>query len=195
MKRERKVNAATADNTDGASYTEILADVVGLLEVARRSSARAVNAIMTATYWAIGRRIIEEEQGGRVRAAYGKEMIEKLSRDLTARFGRGFGKRNLFQMRAFYLAYAEIVQTTSAQLKPPLDDQKVQTASALCRPAITGVAARFPLPWSHYVRLLGVARAIREKMLGTDHPDVAASLESIAELYRNTGRVVAAEVF
>jgi predicted nuclease of restriction endonuclease-like (RecB) superfamily len=159
LKRATHDKSEIARRADAGSYRAILADVVGLLDEARRTSARAVNAIMTATYWAIGRRIIEEEQGGRARAAYGEEVIEKLSRDLTTRFGRGFGKRNLFQMRAFYVAYAEIVQTASAQLEPPFDDQKVQTASALCRTAIAGVAARFPLPWSHYVRLLGVPSA------------------------------------
>jgi hypothetical protein len=81
---------------------------------------------------------------------------QKLSRDLTARFGRGFGKRNLFQMRAFYLAYAEIVQTASAQLNTPPDGQKVQMVSAISRPVTDALAARFPLPWSHYVQLLGV---------------------------------------
>src|SRR4030042_2108824 len=93
------------------TYDAVLSDVINLREEARRNSARGGNSIMTATYWAVGRRIVEEEQGGRIRAGYGEELIARLSQDLTARFGRGFGKRNLFQMRAFYLAYAEIVQT------------------------------------------------------------------------------------
>jgi hypothetical protein len=96
-------------------YAAVLADVAGLVEAARRASARAVNALMTATYWTIGRRIVEEEQLGERRADYGAALIERLATDLTARFGRGFGRRNLFQMRAFYLAYREIVQTVSAQ--------------------------------------------------------------------------------
>jgi predicted nuclease of restriction endonuclease-like (RecB) superfamily len=158
MTRKKEPKAEIARGSDGGSYDEILADVASLLEEARRTSARTVNAIITAAYWAIGRRIVEEEQGSRNRAGYGEELIARLSRDLTGRFGRGFGKRNLFQIRAFYLAYAEIVQTASAQLAPSLDDQKVQTLSAISRPAISGLAVRFPLTWSHYVELIAIER-------------------------------------
>ena len=83
-------------------YDEILSEVASILEEARRAAARSVNALMTATYWAIGWRIVECEQGGETRAGYGNALVHRLSADLTARFGRGFGHRNLFQMRAFY---------------------------------------------------------------------------------------------
>ena len=97
-------------------YDSILSDLSELLEQSRRMTARSVNAIMTATYWEIGRRIVEIEQKGEERAEYyGKEIIDRLAKDLSDRFGRGFGRRNLFQMRAFYLAYEKIVQTLSAQ--------------------------------------------------------------------------------
>jgi len=56
-----------------------------LLEAARRVSARTVNAFMTATYWEIGRRIVEFEQGGKERAEYGETLLLRLSHDLTAR--------------------------------------------------------------------------------------------------------------
>ena len=72
-----------------------------LLEAARRASARSVNAIMTATYWEIGRRIIECEQAGEVRATDGSEMLKRLSADLSDRFGRGFSRANLEYMRRF----------------------------------------------------------------------------------------------
>lgn len=57
---------------------------------------------MTASYWEIGRRIVEFEQGGKGRAAYGQQLLKHVSADLTARFGRGFGVINLQQMRNFY---------------------------------------------------------------------------------------------
>ena len=84
---------------------------------------------------------MEHEQGGRSRAVYGRVLIERLARDLTKRFGRGFGTRNLAQMRAFYLAWssAEILQTVSAKSDTPVPS-----------------ASRFPLPWSAYVHLLSV---------------------------------------
>ena len=83
-------------------YGGLLGDVVSLLETARRTSARAVNAVMTATYWEIGRRIVDVEQQGFAHAGYGDELIKRLAVDLTARFGRGFAWRNLYRMRGFH---------------------------------------------------------------------------------------------
>ena len=153
-----------------AGYDKILTDLVDLLEESRRAAARSVNAVMTATYWLVGRRIVVEEQQGSARAAYGKELLGRLSKDLSKRFGRGFGKRNLFQMRAFYLAYQEIVQTLSALSRPDAaPGEKVQTASAKSRGRqkaqtasaesdldLLSITAHFPLPWSAYVKLLSV---------------------------------------
>jgi predicted nuclease of restriction endonuclease-like (RecB) superfamily len=139
-------------------YDAVLSEVVGLIEAARRASTRAVNALMTATYWGIGRRIVEQEQHGAARAGYGEELIVRLSGDLQARFGRGFGRANLFQMRAFYLEYREILQTLSGESASAGALQKVQTASGQSwgHEGLAAVAGRFPLPWSHYVRLLSV---------------------------------------
>ncbi|MFZ5445783.1 MAG: PDDEXK nuclease domain-containing protein [Myxococcota bacterium] len=130
-------------------YQGVLGDVTKLLQASRAASARSINALMTATYWLVGRRIVEGEQHGRQRAAYGAQLVERLARDLTRRFGRGFGQRNLEQMRAFFLSRKEIPQTPSAEWAL----KKAQTASAELLPR---VAAAFPLPWSHYVRLLSV---------------------------------------
>lgn len=138
-----------------AGYESVLAELVDLLESARRASARAVNAVMTATYWEIGRRIVEYEQGGRNRAAYGQQILQRLSEDLQSQFGRGFGVRNLRQMRGFHLAWSDrrIRQTLSAEFEGEAD------------PIGTGPRS-FPLPWSHYVKLLSVenphARAFYE---------------------------------
>ena len=79
--------------THGNRYDDVLASMVDLLESSRRASARAVNCVMTATYWEIGRRIVELEQEGEWRAEYGEEMLKRLAVDLTARFGRGFASR------------------------------------------------------------------------------------------------------
>jgi hypothetical protein len=98
------------------SYDKLLSGVVELLEQARRTSVRSTNYIMTATYWEIGRRIVVQEQGGSRRAVYGEELLDRLSKVLSSRFGCGFGRRNLFQMRAFYLVYPQSVQTLSAEL-------------------------------------------------------------------------------
>ena len=106
-------------------YDSILSGVVDLLEQARRTSVRAVNAIMTATYWEIGRRIVELEQGGKNKADYGKQLIDRLAADLTSKFGRGFGRSNLFQMRQFYISYSDLLQTLVVKSDNPI----IQTPS------------------------------------------------------------------
>jgi predicted nuclease of restriction endonuclease-like (RecB) superfamily len=146
-----------------AGYDEILTGVAELLDSARRTAVRVTNAIMTATYWEIGRRIVEFEQGGKDKADYGKELVQRLGSDLTLKFGRGFGWRNLYQMRSFYLAYPEILQTASAKLhltEIPAGhgissyNEIVQTVSG--QSSLQAIASRFPLPWSDYVLLLSV---------------------------------------
>lgn len=147
-------------------YSAILGDIAEMISMGRQRAARSVNAAMTATYWLIGRRIIEAEQGGATRARYGEELIAKLSDDLLARAGRGFGRRNLEQMRRFFLMYptlpelGQIPQTLSARSG---ERSKIpQTASAESPNGLTSqdifeiTACAFPLPWSHYVQLLAV---------------------------------------
>ena len=127
-------------------YDTMLDRVVRLIDQARRASARSVNAIMTGTYWLIGHHIVEFEQRGKIRAAYGAELLKQLAADLSKRYGRGFSERNLEQMRLFYLGWPKS-QTLSAK-----SAAKSQTPSAeLIKPG-----TRFPLPWSAYVRLLTV---------------------------------------
>ena len=144
-----------------AVYDAALTDVAGILDAARRASARSVNSIMTAAYWLVGRRIVEYEQGGAERAEYGAELIRRLSGDLTARYGRGFSVSNLRQMRAFCLAWpihqtlsgesvSEIRQTASAERVPEI----LPTPSAEL--TVQTIAPHFPLPWSAYVLLLSV---------------------------------------
>ena len=97
-----------------AGYAGIHGGIVELLDAARRATARSVNALMTASYWEIGRRIVEAEQQGKRRAGYGEQLIERLSADLTAQFGRGFSRPNLQQMRSFFLTWP-IRQTVSSE--------------------------------------------------------------------------------
>lgn len=96
------------------SYVHLVDGIADVLKAARRTSARTVNSLMTATYWEIDRRIDAHEQWGKSRAGYGDALIERLSQDLTARFGCGFSVRNVSQMRPFYLAWP-ILQTMSAE--------------------------------------------------------------------------------
>lgn len=128
-----------------SDYAKVLKEVVGLLESARRASARTINTIMTAAYWGVGRRIVEFEQKGKKRAEYGEELMIRLSTDLTARFGRGFGLSQVKMMRQFYLFY------------PPT--QKSQSAinqSGKSQSVIGQSLRTFPLSWTHYAQLLRV---------------------------------------
>jgi predicted nuclease of restriction endonuclease-like (RecB) superfamily len=133
-----------------AEYGDIHTSIIKVLEAARSAAARSVNTLMTASYWEIGRRIVEFEQGGKERAEYGEALIKRLADDLTRRFGRGFSRQNLWQMRQFYLCWP-IPQTVSGESQGR---------------ALSAISARFPLPWSAYVRLLSVkneaARAFYE---------------------------------
>ena len=99
-----------------------------VLEQARAQSYRAVNFAMVQAYWNIGRIIVEEEQKGKTKADYGKQLIAELAKRLKADFGKGFDQSNLWHMRSFYLSF------------PILD------------------AVRRELVWTHYRLLLRVER-------------------------------------
>ena len=144
-------------------YQAVFGDVSKIIDAARESAARSVNAAMTAAYWLIGRRIVEFEQSGEERAEYGAALIERLAEDLTVQFGRGFSLRNIYNMRLFYLAHPtdRILQTPSAKLAAPPRRQILQTPSARFETPTAEVdfddlLTAFPLPWSAYVRLLSV---------------------------------------
>ncbi len=79
-----------------------------ILETARSSAYRSVNFAMVQAYWHIGREIVEEEQRGKQRAEYGAALIEGLSKRMTAEYGQGFNKTNLWYMKQFYLAFKNL---------------------------------------------------------------------------------------
>jgi hypothetical protein len=142
-------------------YGGMHGDIVALLEVARDAAARSVNSLMTASYWEIGRRIVEFEQAGRERAAYGQALLKRLSVDLTQRFGRGFSERNLEQMRLFYLAWPpkRISQTRSAKSAPTRISQTESGESSV--PAASEAPIRpsaalslIPIPGTKRIRYL-----------------------------------------
>ncbi len=165
----KKVVSKTNIESLPAGYGVVRGGIAEIVSVARQAAARSVNALMTASYWEIGRRIVEAEQKGKRRAGYGEELIARLSIDLTQQFGRGFSARNLEQMRQFFLMFP-IPQTLSAESQkaiPSIRSQKTQTPSAQLPSApiseasasksrILELAQAFVLPWSAYVRLLSV---------------------------------------
>jgi len=104
---------------------ELYKDVKELLQKAKSKVYQTINSTMTQTYYEIGKRIVEEEQGGETRAQYGKALLKSLSIQLCIEFGKGYSEQNLKNMRQFYLSF-----------------QKRQTLSS-----------EFKLSWSHYIFL------------------------------------------
>ncbi len=107
-------------------YSHLITTIGHILEEGRKKALQFVNQILVKTYWEIGKQIVEFEQQGGEKAEYGSRLLERLTRDLKLRYGKGFNIRNLYLMRKFYLAYKNL-QTLSAELS-----------------------------WSHYVELIGI---------------------------------------
>ena len=120
-----------------------LENVSEVLAQARKNAKTAVNLTMVYAYYEIGRMIVEEEQHGQNRAAYGKEILQELSKYLSEKFGKGFSTTNLKQMRQFYTIYSQdqISQTLSDQFKN--------------LPAVS-TGRKFYLSWSHYLKLMRI---------------------------------------
>lgn len=142
-----------------SEYNSLLKGISGLLESARRTSARSVNAIMTMTYWNVGKQISSTIQHGDKRAEYGKEVIKQLADDLTAKYGRGFSKRNLHSMLKFYQLWSD-VKTIETSNKSSSKSAKLSSSQIVQTPSAQSEKASipFPLPWSHYVRLMAVGK-------------------------------------
>jgi len=90
---------------------DFIREIKSLVSLGRRQAYTAVNQAMVSTYWQIGRRIVEEEQNGKQRADYGKQMLKILSDALTEEFGKGFSVGTLYYMRQFYVTFPEIFAT------------------------------------------------------------------------------------
>lgn len=86
-------------------YQQLITGIGLLLSSGREKAALQVNSILVQTYWQIGQYIVEYEQKGNEKAEYGSQLFDRLSKDLTAAYGKGFGRSNLFYMRRLYLSF------------------------------------------------------------------------------------------
>lgn len=129
--RPKSAKRVTAESTDAAPVvpSALLDALRALIQQGRQRALRAVDTVQVQTCWEIGRHIVEFEQGGQARAAYGKRLIPTLAEALTREFGKGFDATNLRHMRAFFVAF-------------PIRD-----------------ALRRELSWTHYRHLLRVESA------------------------------------
>ena len=116
------------------------AGVAAIIEQARAHVGRTVDLTMCVTYFEIGRMIVEEEQGGKARAEYGRGLLKELSAYLTGRFGKGFSLTNLKNAKQFYLLYSPAITQV-----PPIKPSKSQSLIDL-----------FKLSWTHYLILMRI---------------------------------------
>jgi len=122
--------------------------IIDLLQSARAKIVHSVNQTMVFTYFEIGKMIVLQEQNGRKRADYGREILKSLSSVLKKEFGKGFSVDNLENMRRFYLAY-----------------EKSETLSRISSNTISETASRksnyIILSWSHYLKLMRIDDEIK----------------------------------
>jgi DUF1016 N-terminal domain len=117
-------------------YTDICGCIVEIVNAARIAAVRNVSALMTVSYWEIGRPTLEAEQKGKHSAGYEEQLIARLTNDLGQQFGRCFSSRNLEQIRQFCLtwAYSQTLSAKSTNLLPPhaeLLQQELETTRLL----------------------------------------------------------------
>jgi hypothetical protein len=106
-----KITLKIQDN----KYQSLIEEIGVLLHAGRQKAAQSVNTILVQTYWQIGRYIVEFEQKGNERAEYGTQLFDRLSKDLTTAYGKGFSRSNLLYMRKLYLLF-QISETLSHKL-------------------------------------------------------------------------------
>ncbi|HBE45283.1 MAG TPA: hypothetical protein DDW17_07520 [Deltaproteobacteria bacterium] len=154
-------------HTKAQNYPTLITDLASLIEQGRKVVVRYINTTLVATYWLIGRRIVEYEQKGKERAEYGETLLKRLSNDLSKQFGKGWGESHLRAVRQFYLIYGDIEKrytvcsesektvntdichTPCSELVPSkLLPSKLQTLS------VESFNNLFPLSWSHYCLLM-----------------------------------------
>lgn len=139
-----------------SSYKYFVHDICELLAESRRQAARSVNSILVATYWEVGRRIVEYEQKGEERAPYGGTLLIRLSKDLAKNLGRGFSVDNLQLMRRFYASWS-LNRIYEMPSRKSGFRRKAQMVSAQFHASqLKTIAQKLPLSWSQYVLLMGV---------------------------------------
>ena len=131
----------------------LFSQVVELLQNARQQVLRTVNSTMVYTYFEIGRIIVEEEQNGKDRAEYGKQLLKGLSKQLNQEFGKGFSIVNLENMRKFYLIFS-IPQTLSRISQ--IEISHALTTGFQAEKEESVKLMNFSLSWSHYTLLMRI---------------------------------------
>ncbi len=149
------MSAATIDRE---KLSTLIVEMRALIHSARRAAAGAINTLQVVTNYELGRRIVEHEQKGQARAEYGKKLLQELSAQLTAEFGKGFSQSNLECMRKFFLLWqsrvGQISQQPTGKLMQPVPSG--YSASSPAHLPAQKTPFSFPLSWTHYLTLITI---------------------------------------
>lgn len=142
----------------GPSIQPLLADVRALIASARSTAVRQIDTLQVLTNYEIGRLIVEHEQQGQRRAAYGKEILKQLAASLMEEFGRGYSLTNLKLMRQFYIARQKQIGQTPSDLLPAALKSQTRSDQSTAFPlnAALPLPPAFRLSWSHCVFLMAI---------------------------------------
>ena len=189
-----------------ARKPSLFARVVALIEEARQKVATVANIAQVYTNYEIGRQIVEEEQGGKRRAEYGKKVVEELSIKLTARFGRGWSMRSLETIRKFYLLYAPIPQTLFTE---SVDNDSLNGVEGIPQTVFAELGGgksatvlwksddnnlvnsvspipKFTLSWSHYLLLMRIADPVERAFYEREATERNWSFRQLERMYRTS---------
>ena len=189
-----------------ARKPSLFARVVTLIEEARQKVATVANIAQVYTNYEIGRQIVEEEQGGKRRAEYGKKVVEELSIKLTARFGRGWSMRSLETIRKFYLLYAPIPQTLFTE---SVDNDSLNGVEGIPQTVFAELGGgksatvlwksddnnlvnsvspipKFTLSWSHYLLLMRITDPVERAFYEREATQGNWSFRRLERMYRTS---------
>ncbi|HEX7845807.1 MAG TPA: DUF1016 N-terminal domain-containing protein, partial [Chitinophagaceae bacterium] len=132
-------------------YSGLLKEIRQLVERARNNITRSINTELLATYWNVGKLIVEYEQSGSIRAEYGKQLLIDLSKSLSREIGKGFSRSQLQMMRLFYIRFQPKNKQICLTVSGKSVNRKSLTVSGKSK---TGLTVSDQLSWSHYYELL-----------------------------------------
>lgn len=190
MKSKAKHARAVAKPTKAGLPTHYQALVTAIAQahhIAQRQAVQAVNLALTLRNWLVGYHIVEYEQHGSDRAQYGERLLEQLSQDLRKQLGRGFGRRNLFLFRDFYLRYP-IVQSLIAQFGlSPLRQPSVSSSPLDWQDDAYFARLFRALPWTHFIELIRMDDRLKRAFYEVE---VLRNRWSVRELKRQIGTLL-----
>jgi len=178
-KPESQITPSSGKNgvTPLASGGGFFDSVVKLVERARAYVGRTADLTTCVTYFEVGRMIVEEEQGGKARAEYGRELLKDLSAYLTDRLGRGFSFTNLKNAKKFYLIYAPQVGHSLDSLLGDPEKGQSRTGQFIPPQKSQSIAGLFKVSWTHYVVLTRIKKP-EERRFYKNVPPVPMSIEA-----------------